>query len=152
MYVKKIMKKSFLSVKMMLIMAITLILVIGLIATLQIFFPFLTGLSCIQRQRNNIDRITEAINEVLLTGNKQIVRFKVEDCAKCIWYNCTDECENDQNDYRKIEVQYIGANETVPTPIVWNNIDTQAGCPGEILKGPKVCEIEITTNSVDVKC
>jgi len=140
-------KKSFTEVEWMLTIAIILILVIGLVGTVFVFFPWMErGWSCIQLQRSRIDEVNTAIEEVLLTGEEQIIRFGVEECTKCIWYNGTE--------YPKLEVEYEAANETFLTPRPWNGIDTNSGCTdnGGVLVGQKTCEVDITVNSIDVRC
>ena len=145
-------KKSFTEVEWMLIVAIIIILVIGLVAAVQLFFPWVGKSSCIQLQRNNIDEVITVIEEVLLNGDEQIVRFRVEECTKCIWYNYTD------SDKPKLEVEYEAANESflVP-PVAWDgDVDkSDAGrpeCKPENLVGQKTCDLDITVNSVYVRC
>jgi len=145
-------KKSFLSVKWTLIIVIIIILVIGLIGTVQLFFPWLEkGFSCIQLQRSNIDEVITVIEEVLLTGEEQIIRFRVEKCTECIWYNDEDP------DHPKLEVEYETSSESffVPSQIAWTGIDTASGCPWGYLvgtEGRKTCTIDITVSSVLVEC
>ena len=143
------MEKSFISVKWMLIIAVTLILLIGLVTAFQILFPFMMGTSCIQRQRSYIDDLITTIEEVRLTGEEQIIRFRVLECTECIWYNETGS---------KLEVEYEAANESflVP-PVAWNgDIDKGNGgrpiCKEEHLVGQKTCTIYIKVNSVWVEC
>jgi len=142
------MKKSFTSVEWMLVIAITIILVIGLVATIQLFFPWLEWTSCIQLQRSNIDKVNTAIEEVLLNGEEQIVRFEVERCVTCIWYNSTDST---------LVVEYEASNETFSTPRPWTGtIDIGNGgkptCNSDNLVGEKTCEVYIAVNRVEVVC
>lgn len=147
----QIMEKSFISVKWVLIIAIIIILVIGLVGTVQLFFPWLgTGFSCIQLQRSHIDEVNTVIEEVLLTGEEQIIRFRVEECTMCIWYNSTDAV----NDIHILEVEYEAANESFLTPMKWDgDIDSsdsgRPDCqPGHLVgrEGRKVCTVDITVN------
>lgn len=148
----KSMKKSYTSVEWMLIIAIVVILIIGLVAAVQIFFPWLSGYSCIQRQRNHINDVFTVIDDVRQSGEKQIVRFRVDECTKCIWFNSTME----NNNY-KLEVEYEAANESFYTPVQWNgDIDRGDGgrptCQQGNLVGQKTCDVDISVNSVDVIC
>jgi len=137
-------KKSFTEVDYMLTIAIIIILIIGVVGVIFLFFPWLErGVSCIQLQRSYIYEVNTAIEEVLLTGEEQIVRFMVLDCTKCIWYNDL-----------KLEVEYETASESFSTPIVWNEIDTDTGCTdrGGVLVGPRTCSVYITMNYAEVIC
>ena len=142
-------KKSQLSVKWILITAIIIILVIGLIGMVQLFFPWLgTGFSCIKLQENHIFDMNTLIEEVKLTGEEQIVRFRVEECTKCIWFNTEDG---------QLEVEYkAGSSRSYPTPLVWSgNIDDESSCSdGHLVgtEGRKVCMVDITVNSLVVSC
>jgi len=145
-------KKSFISVEWMLTIAIILILLIGLVIAFQIFFPVLGDVSDIQRQRNHINEVLDAIDDVWLTGEEQVIKFKVEEYTKCIWYNTTNP--------KKLEVEYETANESflVP-PIEWSgdgDIDIGNGgrptCNEAHLVGPKTCDVYITINEVKVTC
>jgi len=144
-------KKSWISVNTMLQIAIAVILVIGVLATAQLFFPWvLTGFTCPQLQRQNIDEVITIIEEVMLTGDEQIVKFKVESCTKCIWLKTM---EDDPSNFFLI-VEFESTEESVSTPVVWNGIDTDSDCTdhGGVLVGEKACVIDIKYNSVEVTC
>ena len=145
------MKKSFTSVEWMLVIAIVVILLIGLVSAFQIFFPWLSGYSCIQRQRNHINDIFTVIDDVQLNGDEQIVRFRIDECTKCIWFNTTSE----NNNY-KLQVEYTAANESFSTSVMWNgDIDHGNGGrpdPCEKLVGENTCTVDITFNNVEVTC
>jgi hypothetical protein len=145
------MKKSFTSVEWMLTIAIVVILLIGLVSAFQIFFPWLSGYSCIQRQRNHINDVFTVIDDVQLNGDEQIVRFRIDECTKCIWFNTTSE----NNNY-KLQVEYKVANESFSTPVIWNG-DIDHGNGGEPvtcenLVGEKTCSVDIKVNSIEVTC
>ncbi len=142
------MNKSFLSVKWMLIVVIVIILVIGMVSTYFHFFPRVEGgWACIQRQKSNIDEVLTAIDEVMWTGEEQIIRFTIEKCTKCIWYN-----DGDVNDL-KLEVEYETSSQSFSTPIEWwGDIDTETECPKLFLVGVRTCTVKITVDFVKVTC
>lgn len=156
------MKKSFLSVNYMLVIAIIIIIVIGIISTFFLFFPWLErGFSCIQLQRENIYELTNTIEEVLLSGEERVVRFRVEECTKCIWYNHTGE--TDDPPLIQLEVEYESSNASFIIPSIpsWegdidesNTKDAPTCLPKNLVgtEGSKACDIHVTVNHVDVKC
>ena len=141
-------KKSFISVKWMLTIVIIIILVIGLFGVVHLFFPWWGWTSCVQLQRSNIYEVNDVIEEVLLNGEEQVIRFRVEECTKCIWFNSEDH---------KLEVKYGSDGDSFSTLLAWNgDIDISEEEPDECeldyLVGPKACTLVITVDSVQVDC
>ena len=90
-----------------------------------------------------------AIDEVRVNGEELNIRFSVDECTKCIWYNDTDL------NNPKLEVEYKAATESffVPAEMTWSGIDRKSKCTNlGALGGPTVCTVDITANSVEVIC
>ena len=139
--------KSFISVNWTLTITIVIILVIGLVGVVFLFFPFLEDTSDVQRQRDHINKVNTAIGEVLLTGERQTVKFVVEESTMCIWYNYGDA----DNNIHILEIEYETASESFSTPVAWvGNIDKsdaeKPDCQQGNLIGSKTCTIDITAN------
>ncbi len=134
-------KKSFISVNQLLIIIIAVIMIVSFFTALMIFFPWVLGsFTCPQRQRDHINEINTIAEDAKLTGITYIVRFKVEYCVKCIWYNTA---------HQLLEVEFESWKESFSTPLPWVGIDEDLTDCNEagVLKTDKVCNFEINPNT-----
>ena len=134
------------SIGMILILFIAAALVIHMVV------PYLgSNVACIDGQKSQIKEIDDAIENVKLTGITQIMKFKVENCVRCMWYNGTH-----------INFKWTGQaiNEepqSFEVSVPWNDFGTPPLPPDENkcgggdtdqIAGGQWCTLEISPNRV----
>ena len=137
-------KKSVISIEYCLMIALATILVIGIITILQYIFPEWFGWNCIIAQRDHIKEMNDITEEVFTMGITRVVKFKVEECVQCIWYDTVDDC---------LKVKWTTAEtpESISIPMKWNGIDESSDCFSEVLDGGSTCLFEITPAAITLQ-
>jgi len=82
------MKGSTLPFDVIFSIGLIIILFIGAAIVIHMLVPYLgSNVACIDGQKANIKEINDTIEDVRLTGITQIMKFKVESCVRCMWYD-----------------------------------------------------------------
>jgi len=145
-------EKSFVSVKHMLWLALAVILVIGVLTAASIILPgFATGPVCVTAQGNHIRDMNGLADDVKLDGQERSnVKFRVEYCVECIWYNSTTDMHHPWGSLAVIYSSNPSQPINYAVTLAWQGIESdQNTCSGsEKLTGGKTCTFDITLQSV----
>jgi hypothetical protein len=120
--------------------AFATVLVSGLAISFLFLFPYLGNeAACINGQKENVIELNEIVKNVRLTGGSQVIKFHVENCVDCLWYENGD-----------IKIKWDGKDN--PTSIHVEASATWEGfgsapvddlCNG--INGGKRCTLELTS-------
>jgi len=138
------------------VFSIGLIIVLAIAAALIIhmLIPYVgRNVACINGQKSNLKEINDTIDDVKLTGITQIMKFKVESCVRCIWFD-------DDNDEIRIKFTTQAYDEEpfiFGVGLTWSNFGTEPDndetCGDgdtQQVKGGQWCTLEITPNQINV--
>jgi len=129
-----------------------LILFIAAAIVIHMLVPYVSNVGCIDGQKANIKEINDTIENVRLTGITQIMKFKVESCVRCMWYNDSHINFKWTGQGVSDDPQSFG----VGVPWNFNKISEYAKpsddktCGTGQIAGGQWCTFEITSNFVDV--
>ena len=140
-------KKSYISVKALLILSLAVILIIGVILGTQMLLPVWgAGHICVTAQETKINDMNGIADEVKRNGITQSnVGFKVEYCVECMWYDSTNN---------RLAVMYTSNPDepiyyTVSLPWIGIESDLSSCTDDMILTTSKTCIFEISVDSVE---
>ena len=144
-------KGSALSFDVIFSIGLIIIMFIAAAIVIHMVVPYLgSNVACIDGQKSQIIEINDTINEIKFSGITQIMKFKVESCVSCMWY--------DDVSYQ-LKVKWVGQAvgdepQSFGMILVWNNFGKKPSdgktCSDEQIKGGESCTLEITPNVVNV--
>lgn len=120
-------RKSYVSVKAMLILALAVILIIGVVLGTQLILPsFATGPICVAAQGKHIDEMNRITDEVKRTGITQSnVPFKVEYCTEWVCYDSDEDklavnytSNPKELIYYDVSLPWLGVSCSLPVPVL----------------------------------
>jgi len=144
-----------LSVDIIFSIGIAIILAAGTWLVMGVVFPYWGDeVACQNGQKSHIIEINDVVEDVKFMGITQIIKFKVENCVECMWY--------DHDDPLKLQIKWTsqGAGEdsddyevTVP----WNSFGTPPSdpakpntCDGDQINGGAWCTLEVSPEQINV--
>jgi len=135
-----------------------IILVVAAALIIHMVVPYLgSDVACINGQKSHIKEINDTINDIKLTGITQIMKFKVESCVRCMWFD-----GGSNNQYNEIKIKWVGQGsdddpQTIGVGVPWSGFgqrpDNGQTCGDggtEQVKGGQWCTVEITPNRIMV--
>ncbi len=145
-----------LSVDVIFSIGLAVILIVGTWLVIGVVFPYLgSEVACQNGQIEHIIEINDVVKDVKLTGITQIMKFKVENCVKCMWYFGDEDkklikikwtTEGDEDEPQNMEVDVVWNNFGEDTPPKPN----KKNCDDNDITGNKWCTLEVSPNRVNV--
>ncbi len=143
-----------LSVNTILSIALVVMFIIAAALIIGLLFPYVgTKGGCPGAQRLHIEEINSTVEDAKTYGITYILKFRVEDCVECMWYD---------DSLQSLRIRWVGMSTTDEAVIIgvsvpWNCIgendpvDDDLSCSdvsGENIKGGTACVLEINYNRV----